>query len=228
MGDDAAQSWDREYATGRYLGDPPVAFVEDILTAARVAGFQRGLYIGCGNGRNYLPLVRGGLDLIGLDISRRALQQLAERAPDVCDYLICGDLYHLPPDGRYDLVIGLQVFQHGTRSIAHAHIEAAQQRVRPGGLMAVRVNATGTDLVLQHEVIERGQDGGFTIRYLEGPKEGLEIHFFSRSELDELFAQTFQPVLPARLQSTDREPPASGRWCQWEAIWRRMGSTVAG
>ena len=67
----AAAAWDSEYAAGRYSGEPPVAFTGDILAAARQAGLTRGLYIGCGNGRNYLPLVAGGLDLTGVDLGRR-------------------------------------------------------------------------------------------------------------------------------------------------------------
>lgn len=65
----AAAAWDAEYAAGRYSCEPPVAFTGDILAAVRQAGLTRGLYIGCGNGRNYLPLVAGGLDLTGAELS---------------------------------------------------------------------------------------------------------------------------------------------------------------
>src|ERR1039457_6031440 len=59
----ATAAWDAEYRAGRYRDEPPVAFTGDILAAGRQAGTTSGLYIGCGNGRNYLPLVAGGLDL---------------------------------------------------------------------------------------------------------------------------------------------------------------------
>ncbi len=217
---DAARSWDREYRAGRYRNEPPVSFVEDILVAARQAGITRGLYIGCGNGRNYLPLVRGGLDLVGLDISPVAIERLVYRAPDRRHDLICGDLSALSTHARYDLVIGIQVFQHGDRSTAHAHLRAAQDRLAPGGLIAIRVNAIETDVWPRHTVTEQNADGGFTVRYSEGSKLGLDIHFFARTELEELFA-TFQPVLPLRLQSTNRQPPSPGQWSQREGIWRR-------
>ena len=74
--DPAAVAWDAEYAAGRYASEQPVAFTSDILAAAHQAGATRGLYIGCGNGRNYLPLVSGGLDLTGLDISAAARPEL--------------------------------------------------------------------------------------------------------------------------------------------------------
>ena len=89
---DAAAAWDAEYTAGRYSCEPPVAFTGDILAAAQQAGLTRGLYIGCGNGRNYLPLVADGLDLTGVDISAAAIAQLAARAPDRADRLVCGDL----------------------------------------------------------------------------------------------------------------------------------------
>jgi hypothetical protein len=70
-------------------------------------------------------------------------------------------------------------------------------------------------------VTGRHPDGGLTIRYLTGPKQGLLIHFFADAELCELFAAGFMPVLPPRLRQTRRDPPQPGQWSQWEAIWRK-------
>jgi SAM-dependent methyltransferase len=220
--DHQAASWDKEYAGGRYRDEPPVAFVADILAAARRAGLTSGLYIGCGNGRNYEPLVRGGLDLTGLDISDVALRQLSARMPERRGSLVRGDLSALPEETRYGVVIGIQVFQHGHAEAAHAHLAAARARVAPGGLMAVRVNAAGTDIAFAHRVTGRNDDG-VTIRYLAGPKAGLEIHFFGEAELRGLFAIGFEPVLPPRAQVTWRQPPEAGQWTQWEGIWRATG-----
>jgi Methyltransferase domain len=220
---DAAAAWDAQYRAGRYRDEPAVAFISDIRTAASAAGLTRGLYIGCGNGRNYLPLVAGGLDLTGLDISATAIAQLGAAAPDRRHRLVCGDLSALPAAARYPLVIGIQVFQHGDRAAAHAHIGAAQARVAAGGLLCLRVNAAGTDIWPDHEVAERHPDGDRTVRYLAGPKRNLRIHFFSAAQLEDLFAGQFTPVLPPRLHRTWRVPPAPGQWSQWEAIWRKNG-----
>jgi hypothetical protein len=130
------------------------------------------------------------------------------------------DVESLLAGQAWPLVIGIQVFQHGNREQAHRHVRAAQQRVEPGGLFCLRVNATATDVWPAHEVMERTSDGGFTVRYTAGPKNGLNIHFFSADELHRLF-QGWIPLLPIRADSTERTPPASGQWTQWEAIWRR-------
>lgn len=91
----ATEAWNDEYRRGRYGDDPPVAFVDDILLTAVREGITTGLYVGCGNGRNLLPLVDGGLDLLGLDISDEAISQLARRRPDRVDRLRHGDLQSL-------------------------------------------------------------------------------------------------------------------------------------
>ncbi|MFF4890452.1 class I SAM-dependent methyltransferase [Micromonospora chersina] len=213
-------AWNEEYRRGRYVGDPPVGFVDDIRAAADQEGISTGLYVGCGNGRNLLPLVDSGIDVLGLDVSDEAIRQLAQRQPDRADRFWHGDLDSLPAGRTWPLVIGIQVFQHGNRKQAHRHVRAAQRRVEPGGLLGVRVNATGTDVWPAHRVTERGADGGFTVRYTEGPKSGLDIHFFSEEELQQLF-EGWPALLAIRPDSTRRTPPAPGQWTQWEAIWRR-------
>ena len=214
-----AASWDAEYAAGHYAGDPPVGFIRDVIAAAAQRGLQHGLYVGCGNGRNMIPLLNAGLDLTGLDISRQAIAHLRVQRPDRAGQLIIGDLGALPPAARYDLVVGIQVFQHGTRAQAHRHLAAAAARVRPGGLLCVRVNAAGTDIEHAHRRFEEHGDGSFSVRYLGGPKAGLDIHFFAAAELAAVVGGAFDPVLPPRPHVTWRTPPGRGQWSQWEALW---------
>jgi Methyltransferase domain len=216
------RAWDTAYEAGRYEQEQPVGFVHDVLTAVATEGLTDtvGVYIGCGNGRNYTPLVASGLDLVGVDVSRVAIRQLRERMPGRRHRLVHGDLSALPPRSTYGVVVGIQVFQHGDRASAHAHIQSAQDRVEPGGLFCIRVNAMGTQIEYAHDVVEQDSDGSFTIRYLEGPKEGLLIHFFVRAELTSLF-ESWEEVIALRIDENWREPPERGRWLQWEAIWRR-------
>ncbi|WP_170177871.1 class I SAM-dependent methyltransferase [Thermomonospora umbrina] len=219
--EEAAASWDAEYARGRYAGEPPVPFTEDIVQAAKRAGLHDGIYLGCGSGRNLVPMIEAGLDLIGLDISATAIEQLVARVPDRRDRLVVGDLSALPADRRYDLVIALQVLQHGTRADTHALLEDASERVAPGGLFCVRLNAVGTDLGHAADVVERHEDGSFSVLYREGPKAGLTVHFWAAAELHhEALAAGLEPVLRPRPHSTWR-PDGRSQWMQFEAIYRR-------
>jgi SAM-dependent methyltransferase len=209
---DIAASWDGEYAAGRYAGAPPDGFVTDIIAAAAAYRLSQGLYIGCGNGRNLIPMLNAGLDLTGLDLSREAITQLRARRPDRVGRLIVGDLTALPRAARYDLVIGIQVFQHGRREQAAQHLTSAAALVEPGGLFCVRVNATESDIEFDHDRFEEDQHGGFSVRYRAGPKTGLDIHFFTAAELASLVPRSFTEVLPLRRHSTPRR---RGRGADW-------------
>ena len=220
--DVAARAWDAEYASGRYEGEPPVRFVDDIVAAAKDAGTDSGLYIGCGNGRNYIPLTEAGLDLIGLDISATAISQLANQLPSQRDRLITGDLAAVPAGRRFPLVVAIQVMQHGTRAQTHDLLTAALAVVAPCGLFAIRVNAVGTDVHQRHEVTERDTDGSFSVRYTEGPKTGMTVHFWAAQEVDSaVTGGRFAPVMTLRPQATWRAERAAGLWLQWEGIYRR-------
>lgn len=216
--------WDTEYAQGRLLDLPPEPLVEDILSAARRFGLTHdgGLYIGVGNGRNYLPLVAGGLDLVGLDISAVGLAEIRNRAPERAHRLVHGDLGALPADARFGVVAGINVFQHGTREQAHAHVRAALDRVAPGGLFAIRVTAMGTEVTRPYQVLGEHDDGSMTIRYLPEDRDapGITSHYFSRAGLAELLGG-YDEVLPLRDDRTDRATGKRGRWRRWEAIVRR-------
>jgi hypothetical protein len=217
----AAASWDAEYASGRYRDEPPVRFAYDVVEAARSRNLSRGLYVGCGNGRNFVPMTEAGLELLGLDISATAIAQLRQRGP-AATRLVVGDLDALRSSARFELVIGIQVFQHGRRGQAHRQLAAAAAHVAPGGLLCVRVNSTSSDIRHDHERTETA-GGGFTVRYLGGSKTGLDIHYFTAAELEGCIPAGFSLVLPLRLDSTPHDPPAAGQWSQWEAIWERRG-----
>jgi len=216
-----ALRWDAEYRNGRYANDPPVPFVGEILTALDDAPAVRdgiGLYVGCGNGRNYLPLVDAGLRVCGLDLSFEALRQLSRRGGRSLP-LVCGEFQEW--HGTVDYLVAIQVFQHGARAVAAAYFANVAASLRPGGLFFLRVNACATQIVRPHTVIERGGDGAITVRYDAGPKTGLAVHFYSAAELTELTRDAFDVVQPLRERRIERAAPETGFWAQWEGIWRR-------
>jgi SAM-dependent methyltransferase len=157
--------------------------------------------------------------LTGLDVSGTALQRLAARAPQYAGRLVHGDLSAVSARD-YDVLIGIEVFQHGDRATAHAAIRQAQRTLAPGGLFCLRVDAVATDVWPAHEVTEDHPDGGFTVRYLAGAGAGRQVHFFSTAELAELFGNDgWEPVLPLRIDQAWRTSPDPGQSSRWEAIW---------
>jgi SAM-dependent methyltransferase len=220
-----AASWDAEYRAGRYADDVPLPFVSQIVEMLRAdasAWKGTGLYVGCGNGRNYLPLLDAGLDLFGLDVSPEAIAQLIERRPSAAGRVICDDVRRFRPSlPGFDYLIAIQVFQHGDDAEVDACFAKVAALLRPGGLFFLRVNSSSTQIYHAHTVVERNTAGGFTIRYDEGPKRGLLIHFFSHAELLERLTPAFVPLTAPREDVTKRPPPKTGTWAQWETIWRR-------
>ena len=220
------QRWDDEYGRGRYRNEPPIPFVETILAALRESPqlmSRPGLYVGCGSGRNYLSLVESGVDLYGIDVSPEAIRQLAERNPAAESRLIRGDFrsFGFGVGPKFHYCVAIQVFQHGTEADAALYFQRVADLLDRGGLFFLRVNSAATQVYHRHTVVERTALGGFTVRYEEGPKAGLSVHFYSRDELLERTAGRFEALLPPREVVIHRAPPQSGSWTQWEAIWRK-------
>ena len=219
----ASKRWDQEYRRGRYHDEPPLSFVETILTTlqSRPAHWNgRGLYVGCGNGRNFLPLVDAGLNLWGLDLSAESLRQLSLQRPSLTDQLIRGDIRDFRADKPFDYVIAIQVFQHGAAADVATYFSQVHTLLRHGGLFFLRVNAATTQIYHRHTVLERNQFGGYTIRYDTGPKQELPVHFYSGDELSQLTQNGFEQVMPLREIRIERDQPQTGFWSQWEGIWQ--------
>jgi SAM-dependent methyltransferase len=220
----AGERWDAEYRRGRYVDEPPLPFVTTILetlASRRRPPDAPGLYVGCGNGRNWVPLVDAGLDLYGLDVSTEALRQLAERRPGLASRLLHGDFLDFRPPVAFGYLIAIQVFQHGRQADAAAYFERAGALLAPGGLLFVRVNSASTQVFHRHAVVEDNAHGGFTVQYLDGPKQNLPVHFYARPELEALTRPGFRCMREPEEQIIHRAPPQHGFWAQWESVYER-------
>lgn len=216
--------WDEEYRGGRYEDEAPLPFVREILgtlQSHRDAWNGAGLYVGCGNGRNYLPLVDAGARLHGLDISEEAIRRLRMRRPGQSLPLAVGDFRSYEANTAFDHLIAIQVFQHGDEADVARYFINAAAALRTGGLFFLRVNSATTEVYHRHTVLEVNRFGGFTIRYEEGPKQGLPVHFYSREELLAKTDADFQLVRDLQEDVIHRTPPKTGCWAQWEGIWKR-------
>jgi trans-aconitate methyltransferase len=218
----AARSWDDEYRRGRYAAEPPLPFVHtivDVLRRSPLGPVATGLYVGCGNGRNFVPLLDAGLRLWGLDVSSEALHQLATRRPGAAEWLRHADFVDWQPPAPLAYVIAIQVFQHGRQADVARYFANTVGLLPPGGLFFLRVNSASTEVYHRHAVVERGPDGAFTVEYLDGPKQGLAVHFYSRAELDALTGPAFGCVQAPHELTVHRAPPKHGSWTQWEAVY---------
>jgi len=220
-----ADVWDKEYRGGRYAGESPVGFAGEVLAElARRPEIQhsRGLYVGCGNGRNYLKLAGADLDVIGLDVSAAGLEQIASKEPSLAHKLVQCDFLNYD-NGMFGYIVAIQSFQHGDAARTAEYFRRAAAMLDAGGLLFVRVNAADTDVGHPHRITERS-GGGFTVLYEGGPKSGLHVHFFSRGELEAAVTGSgLRMTRPPRMVTTKRPGGAPGSWSQWEMVAAREG-----
>lgn len=213
-------SWNAEYVSGRYINEKPVEFTNHILAVLEQnpkIRRQRGLYVGCGNGRNYIMLAKAGLDLIGLDVSGIGLRQISEKKPELAHNLIQSDFRTHVTALKFGYVVAIQSFQHGNKAVASSYFEKAVDMLVPNGLLFLRVNAADTDILYAHTITEESEDG-FTALYHDGPKNGLHIRFFSEKGLNHILNRVGLRILRAPEKLVTRRSVKDGSWVQWEVV----------
>ena len=220
-----SQRWNEEYQKGRYDHAKPIRFITKIKdTLQKNQGDHTkgiGLYVGCGNGRNYIPLVDSGMNVLGIDISQVAIDELTQKIPRRSDKLACTDFLDFHSAKLLDYIIAIQVFQHGAEKTVARYFEKAFEMLKHGGLLFLRVNSESTQIYFKHSVIEHNSFGGLTVKYNEGPKKDLNTHFFSRKELEHVLCKNFQYLSKPHEDSASRLPPKTGTWSQWELVLKK-------
>ena len=217
---DIASAWDAEYGAGRYAGEDPIGFAAEVVAEVQKRPHIRrspGLYVGCGNGRNFIKMATAGLNITGLDVSAVGLRHIAKKMPDLADRLEHGDF--LDHAGRFGYIAAIQSFQHGDAARTERYFRKAAAMLYAGGLLFVRVNSADTNVRHAHRITEM-DDCGFTAVYDEGPKRGLSVRFLTRAGLERVTGRDFVMAREPRLVETGRGG-GRGSWFQWEMVAER-------
>lgn len=145
MSDQEAQFWEDTYVSGDYKQhwEYAVPSQELVAVVAAQAPVERGtaLDVGCGAGREAVFLAQCGFDVIGVDISSKAMEIAKQRAWDAgveADFRV-GSFFELPVDDQsVDFV--------NDRGALHLVAEAERPKfadeifrvLKPGGKMLLR------------------------------------------------------------------------------------------
>jgi SAM-dependent methyltransferase len=105
---------------------------------------QRTLEIGCSSGAVIQQLVERGYDSEGLEISSMAI---ARAHDSVRGRITRGDLLDVTFAHSFDLVFGLDVFEHLNPNRFHLYVKKLREIVAPGGFLFVNSPAFGEDVV---------------------------------------------------------------------------------
>lgn len=214
-----SSNWDRAYNDGKYDQEGPIPFVKEIVSFLKKEGLYEstGFYPGCGNGRNLIPLLKEGLSIEANDISEVAIRQLKNRYKSV--QATTGDFLSSDSSRSYGYLLSIQLFQHVNEHGPQPLFKKAVELLRPGGLFILRVNSIHTQIVQDYSLLDTSKEGGFTVQYKSGQKDGQCIHFYSAEEIHTLTMNAFDVVLPLREEFIPRNDGTY--WVQWETILRK-------
>lgn len=146
------------------------------------------LEVACGTGRIYLDLLRDGVDVDGIDVSRRVLDVLErEAARDGLDPTVRkADVRTFEADREYGLVVfAFRAFNHLlTLDDQRAALERVRDALAPGGRLALASFVPSVEYVAEHygerEVQEFAYDGE-TYRSVMEPTLKDEVEGIARN-----------------------------------------------
>jgi SAM-dependent methyltransferase len=107
-------------------------------------GAYKALELGCSSGTVLSVLASHGVRAEGVEISRMAYERAA---PEIRPNIHLGDLLTLDLPDDYDLVYGLDVFEHLNPNRLGEYLQALARRLRPDGRLFANIPAFGDDEV---------------------------------------------------------------------------------
>ena len=150
---------------------------------------QRILDLGCGSGRYLVHFAKLGYTLSGIDISPEAIKQVTQVLADenLQAELQCADMIKLSwPDNFFDAVLSIRVIEHNQVSSIRKIIQEVYRVIKDGGYFFINIK--------KYPPWEDWKGGKFTQidhhLYVptEGPEKGIIHYFFTKDELEDLFA----------------------------------------
>lgn len=151
------------------------------VMAEIIASFSpsRPLEVGCSTGGILYCLLEKGIHGEGLEISARAKR---DAYPEIRDAIHLGDLLSAGLAGPYDLIYGLDVFEHLNPNRLRQYLDAIRAIVSPDGWLFCNIPAFGPDEVFGEvfPIVLPGwredQAAGRPFRQLEVDADGYPMH----------------------------------------------------
>jgi tellurite methyltransferase len=149
-------AYDQHYQTENLFGDPYpelMAFFENRPSRGKV------LDLGCGQGRNAIPLARMGYEVVGLDNSTVGIDQMnrVARAEGLNLAGKVGDIYALEDFGGFDIMLLDSMLHFGKKEKAReiALVQGIMRKAQKGTLIVFCLQNTGKKVKTLEEIVLR-------------------------------------------------------------------------
>ncbi len=160
------------------------------------------LDIGCGTGKYLRFLQQAGFKVTGIDSSKTAVSMSKESLGNEAD-IFCVSMFdfEIAPN-TFDLIISISTIHHGTKDQVKQLIEKVYRALIEGGKIFITLpdfeSGKKWHTFKEHQEIAPG-----TYAPLSGPEKGLAHSFYTKVEVEQLFASFSEVML---------ELDEKGRW----------------
>ena len=207
--------WDRIFASQGDL-DWGGLWTNPFIELLRQRQCRRILDLGCGTGNDVARLAEVGFRVTGLDFSAEAIARSRSQAIPGTSFVMADMAKPLPfPDNYFDAVmsnVALHMFDSlTTRKV----VDEVARVLQSGGLFLFHVNSTD-DRALRARRKREVQQLSKNFILEEG---GQTVHFFSRRELEDLFAAW------SSLDLVHLEIPNEETTKPFKRVWRGLAMT---
>ncbi len=203
--------WSDKERLAKYFKKPEKWF----LDFAKKLGLKclKVLDLGCGNGRNAIPLAQMGCLVTGVDVSQVALDLLREKAQKEGVFIetVKGDITRLPFQSEiFDLALCYNAVFNGDKSIIERSFGEAKRALKSGGFFLVTLRSTknpvpeGARPTAEKNTYEIEKDGFLLTAHFTDDEE---IGFLSNgwrqlscSEFTEALGKDARPVITIKLE----------------------------
>lgn len=207
---DYTRHWDEKFSSrpwGRYPPEDLVRFMgRNFRNADKEA--VRVLEVGCGPGANIWFLHREGFAVHGIDVSRSAIEiankrLVVENAGMFCSPadLRVGNFDALPwEDRQFDVVVDIFALYANLTNVISQTLDEIARVLKPGGLVYSKLWGTNTTGFGEGMELEPGTFDEIP----RGPCANMGVsHFFTRDEIDALFARHFRTIAINVIERSD-------------------------
>ncbi|MBO3802342.1 MAG: class I SAM-dependent methyltransferase [Candidatus Brockarchaeota archaeon] len=134
------KAWDEIFRSGGFPLEEPHRSIAWLCDLFKKRTFRRVCDLGCGTGRNLVPLASNGFEAHGIDLSAEGLRRSRRRAGDAGTWvgLVRGDMKKIPyASGSFDAVICIYAIYQGTLRDIEEAVSEIHRVLRRGGLAYV-------------------------------------------------------------------------------------------